>query len=225
MKCSQRLDRRASRCAWWHVGRRGAAARDRSVGCAATAAPGELAHRPRHCAARGRWQPVRQSSHRAPPTAPPSTCEGDSTVPWRPRLIAALSVSHGDRRMRGKQSSTAHLTPRDRHPFQTRKRLPRKLGQAVWPSGKGRRRGDARRHPVERGGTTVLTNRCRALRRLRAAVAWRASVRLVAEGLLNRLRRKEFMIMEHTKELLSFAVVSRSAGTHWQLEPLRRSSV
>ena len=25
----------------------------------------------------GRWQPVRQSSHRAPPTKPPSICEGD----------------------------------------------------------------------------------------------------------------------------------------------------
>jgi hypothetical protein len=40
----QRLDRRAIRCARCHVGRRGAAAREFSVGCAATAAPGELAH-------------------------------------------------------------------------------------------------------------------------------------------------------------------------------------
>ena len=73
----QRLDRRASRCAWWHVGRRAAAARDRSVGCTATAAPGELAHRLRRCVARGRWQPVRQSSHRAPPSCAPVKSEGD----------------------------------------------------------------------------------------------------------------------------------------------------
>jgi hypothetical protein len=65
------------RLPWWHVGRRVAAARDRSVGCAATAASGELAHRPRRCAARV------EGAARAPvvpprsPHAPPSNCEGD----------------------------------------------------------------------------------------------------------------------------------------------------
>jgi hypothetical protein len=84
----QRLDRRASRCAWWHVGRRVAAARDRPDGCAATAAPGKLAHRPRRCAALGEGQPVRQSSHRAPPSCAPVKSEGDSTAVTRARREA-----------------------------------------------------------------------------------------------------------------------------------------
>ena len=40
----------------------------------------------------------------------------NATVPLRPRFIAALSVSHGDRRMRGRYSSTPDLTPRDQQP-------------------------------------------------------------------------------------------------------------
>ena len=49
-----------------------------------------------------------------------------STVPLRPRLFATLSVSHGDRRMRG--SSPLNPTPRDQQPI----RLPRKLGQVAF---------------------------------------------------------------------------------------------
>ena len=50
---------------------------------AATAAPNKLAHRPRRCVDRNAGQRVRQSSQRAPPTAPPSsvrgTCGGSSS--------------------------------------------------------------------------------------------------------------------------------------------------
>ena len=83
MKCSQRLDRRASRCAWWHVGRRAAAARDRSIGCAAAAAPGKLAHRPRHCAARG------EGAARAP-VVPPRSPHG-APVELRGGLVGGSS--------------------------------------------------------------------------------------------------------------------------------------
>src|SRR5574337_989708 len=71
-----RLDRRASRCAWWHAGRAAAAARERWAGFAAAAAPDKLAHRPRCCAGPGGWQPVRQSSHRALPTSPRPLARG-----------------------------------------------------------------------------------------------------------------------------------------------------
>ena len=76
LMCSHQLDRRASRCALWHVGRRAAAARGLAVAFAATAAPGKLAHRPRRCVARTRWQRVRQSSHRAPPSCAPVDSRG-----------------------------------------------------------------------------------------------------------------------------------------------------
>ena len=74
LKCSQRLDRRAIRCARWHVGRGAAAARDRSVGFAATAAPGVLAQRPRRCAGRGK------EAARAP-VVPPRSPHG-APVNW-----------------------------------------------------------------------------------------------------------------------------------------------
>jgi len=54
------------RLPWWHVGRGDAAARDRSVGFAATAAPAKLAHRPRRCAA------CRRGAARAPCVPPRS---------------------------------------------------------------------------------------------------------------------------------------------------------
>jgi hypothetical protein len=59
-----------------------------------------------------------------------------STVPLHPRFIAALSVSLGDRRMRGRKQldSTAHPTPRLQQPSNTNCRLPRKLGQRVGPT-------------------------------------------------------------------------------------------
>ena len=78
------------------------------------------------------WQPVSQSSHRAPPTRPPRApvkCEGDSTVPLRSRFIAALSVSHGDRRMRGRTQLNTAPDAEGQQPLQSRNRLPRKLGQ------------------------------------------------------------------------------------------------
>jgi hypothetical protein len=57
---------------WCHAGRRDAVAQEGGAGCAATDAPGELAHRPRRCAVLPReGQPVRQSSHRAPPSCAP----------------------------------------------------------------------------------------------------------------------------------------------------------
>jgi hypothetical protein len=70
----------------------------------------------------GRHRPVPSRLRRSPPSY--------STVPLRLRLSAALSVSHGDRRMRG--SSPLNPTPRDQQPI----RLPRKLGQAVFRSGR-----------------------------------------------------------------------------------------
>jgi hypothetical protein len=66
------------RLPWWHVGRRAAAARESSVGCAATAAPVKLAQRPRRCAARGGGgSPCASRPTALPPAAPPSNCEGD----------------------------------------------------------------------------------------------------------------------------------------------------
>ena len=51
----------------------------------------------------GRRQPVRQSSHRAPPTRPRRIARGTkAAVPLPLRSEAALLVPHGDRRMRGR---------------------------------------------------------------------------------------------------------------------------
>ena len=61
--CSHPLDRRVSRCAWCHVGRRAAAARDLAVGFA-------VLRRPLW------WQRVRQSSHRAPTSCAPVESQG-----------------------------------------------------------------------------------------------------------------------------------------------------
>lgn len=52
-----------------------------------------------------------------------------STVPLRPCLPAALSVSHGDRRMRGRVQLNNAPDAEGKQPLQSRKRLPRKLGQ------------------------------------------------------------------------------------------------
>jgi hypothetical protein len=47
----------------------------------------------------------------------------------RSLFVAALSVSHGDRRMRGRTQLNTATDAEGQQPFQTRKRLPRKLGQ------------------------------------------------------------------------------------------------
>lgn len=47
LKCSGRLDRRASRCAWWHVGRRGADPREIRRAARAAVAPAAPSRRPR----------------------------------------------------------------------------------------------------------------------------------------------------------------------------------
>ena len=150
LKCSQRLDRRASRCALCHVGRRAAAAHGLSVAFAGTAAPGELAHRPQYCAARWRWQRVRQSSHRAPPSKPPSMGEGDingclPVAAARRRapaiystLPCALALHRGAvgvaRRPTNAGQNQARCPSRRRGASSHRsegRRLPRKLGQVA----------------------------------------------------------------------------------------------
>src|SRR3990167_1383400 len=68
---------------WWHVGRRAAAARDRSVGFAAAAAPDKLAHRPRRCAVRG------EGAARAP-VVPPRSPHG-APVELRGGLVGGSS--------------------------------------------------------------------------------------------------------------------------------------
>ena len=80
MMCSQRLDRRASRCA--RLGVTSVAEPpllvSRAVGCAAAAAPGELARRPRRCAAlRAGGSACAGRPTALPPAAPPSMGEGD----------------------------------------------------------------------------------------------------------------------------------------------------
>jgi len=67
--CSLRLDRRASRCAWCHVGRRAAAA---------SAACGRLRRALPGCATSMCWgSPCASRPTALPPAAPPSVNEGD----------------------------------------------------------------------------------------------------------------------------------------------------
>jgi len=76
-ECSGRLDRRASRCAWWHVGRRAAGPSERVGRFAAPAAPGGLARRPRRCAPECTRGSLRAGVPPQSPHQPPSLSEGD----------------------------------------------------------------------------------------------------------------------------------------------------
>ena len=79
LKCSGRLDRRASRFAWWHVGRRGADPRERRRAARAAVAPAAPSRRPlvlgpslrRGCCPDESIEPTA-----IPPTAPPSPVRG-----------------------------------------------------------------------------------------------------------------------------------------------------
>jgi hypothetical protein len=77
--CSGRLDRRASRFAWWHVGRRGADPRERGRAARgvrrASGAVTPSARARALGAAVAFVEPVQPTA--IPPTAPPTSCEGD----------------------------------------------------------------------------------------------------------------------------------------------------
>ena len=97
----------------------------------------------------------------------------NSTLPCRPRWIAALSVSHGDRRMRGRHQLNA--APHAEVSTANSGSLGN-WGRAVEPG--GHRRAESTRHRSGRSRTTVLTNRCDVIRLWIAPVARRAAVML-----------------------------------------------
>jgi hypothetical protein len=79
-----------------------------------------------------------------------------STVPGRRRLIAAVAVSHGDRRMRGSSSLRS-----ERRGIQAESGSLGNQGRAFVEL-EARERLNAQRHGDRRPDTTVLTNGCRS---------------------------------------------------------------
>ena len=109
-----------------------------------------------------------------------------STVHWRPRWIAALSVSHGDRRMRGRQQ--LNTAPHAEGSTANSGSLGN-WGRAVEPG--GHRRAESTRHRSGRSRTTVLTNRCDVVCIRFAPVARSAAVMVCRQCLAKSLQSTE----------------------------------